>query len=86
MPTTTRRTAHARGGTAAPSSGAATESREPPVIAGPGAVVWFPTIFTDWKGVQTALKLEYQYYRDNSNDATRSFDDHIVATSLVMRF
>lgn len=56
------------------------------VIAGPGAVVWFPTIFTDWRGVQTALKLEYQYYRDNSNDPSRSFNDHIVATSLVMRF
>jgi hypothetical protein len=56
------------------------------VIGGPGAVVWFPTIFTNWAGVQTALKIEYQYYRDNSNDPTRSFNDHIVASSLVMKF
>jgi hypothetical protein len=56
------------------------------VIGGPGAVLWFPTIFTSWQGVQTALKFEYQYYRDNSNDPTRSFDDHIVTSSLVMRW
>jgi hypothetical protein len=56
------------------------------VIAGPGAIMWFPTLFTGWAGVQTALKIEYQYYRDNSNDPTRSFNDHIVASSLVMRY
>ncbi|HWM45530.1 MAG TPA: tetratricopeptide repeat protein [Xanthobacteraceae bacterium] len=56
------------------------------LIAGPGAVLWLPNLFTDWRGVQTALKIEYQYYRGNSNDPTRTFNDHIVASSLVMRF
>ncbi len=56
------------------------------LIFGPGAVLWFPTIFTNWQGVQSALKFEYQYYRNDSNDMTRTFDDHIVTSSLVMRF
>ncbi len=56
------------------------------LIVGPGAVLWLPGLFSGWGGVQTALKVEYQYYRDNSNDPTHSFDDHIVSSSLVLRF
>jgi hypothetical protein len=56
------------------------------VVAGPGAILWIPGLFRDWTGVQTAFKAEYQYYRDNSTDPTRSFNDHLVTSSFVLRF
>jgi len=55
-------------------------------VVGPGAVVWITNPFTVAPNVLTALKIEYQFYRDNSNDPTHTFDDHIVSTSLVFRF
>ena len=51
-------------------------------IVSPGASVTFPNLFAYRKG----LRLEYKYIRDDSNDPTKDFDDHIVTVSVVSLF
>ncbi len=48
----------------------------------PGAVALLPGFF--WK--QADLRLDYRFLRNNSNDATKEFDDHIVSATMVKRF
>jgi hypothetical protein len=48
----------------------------------PGATLLFPHIFS----YQSDLRLSYQFIRDNSNDATKDFDDHIITAKLIFRF
>ncbi len=51
-------------------------------IWSPGATLFLPNFFAD----QVGLKVEYQYIRDNSNDATASFVDNMITASVVARF
>ena len=51
-------------------------------IVSPAASVTFPNLFAYRKG----LRLEYRYIRDESNDPTKDFDDHIVSASVVSLF
>jgi hypothetical protein len=51
-------------------------------IVSPGASVTFPNLFAYRNG----LRLEYKYVRDDSNDPTKDFDDHIVTVSVVSLF
>jgi hypothetical protein len=55
-------------------------------VVGPGAVIWIANPITVAPNVLSALKIEYQFYRDNSNDVTRAFDDHILSASMMFRF
>ncbi len=48
----------------------------------PGATLLFPHLFS----YQTDLRLDYKYLWNNSNDATKSFNDHLVTATLVYRF
>jgi hypothetical protein len=48
-------------------------------IVSPGASATFPNLFAYRNG----LRLEYKYIRDDSNDPTKDFDDHIVMVSVV---
>lgn len=48
----------------------------------PGASLLFPHLFS----YQTDLRVGYQYVRDNSNDSTKDFDDHIVTAKVIYRF
>jgi hypothetical protein len=48
----------------------------------PGATAILPGFF--WK--QADLRLDYRFLRNNSNDATKEFDDHIVSATMVKRF
>jgi hypothetical protein len=48
----------------------------------PGASLIFPGLFA----YQTDLRLDYRYLKDNSNDSTKDFDDHIMSVSVVKRF
>jgi hypothetical protein len=48
----------------------------------PGASLIFPGLFA----YQTDLRLDYRYLKDDSNDATKDFDDHIVSVSVIKRF
>jgi opacity protein-like surface antigen len=48
----------------------------------PGASLLFPHLFS----YQSDLRISYQYIRDNSNDSTKDFDDHVVTAKLIYRF
>lgn len=48
----------------------------------PGASLLFPHLFS----YQGDLRIGYLYIRDNSNDSTKDFDDHIVTVKLIYRF
>jgi hypothetical protein len=61
---------------------AATLGKRHDTIYGPGFLIWMPDLFA----FQVGLKVEYQYLYDRSNDPTRSFNDHVVTTSVVSRF
>ena len=52
------------------------------VIFSPGATLLFPGLF----GFNRDLRFEYKYLRDNSNDPTKSFEDHLVSAAFVARF
>ncbi len=47
----------------------------------PGASLLFPHLFS----YQGDLRIGYQYVRDNSNDSTKDFDDHIITAKLIYR-
>ena len=51
-------------------------------IVSPGVIAIFPSLVA----AQTDLRLEYRYFDDHSNDATRSFTDHLVSASVITRF
>ncbi len=51
-------------------------------IISPGASFLFPNLFA----YQTDLRLDYRYILDDSNDPTKSFNDHIVTLSAIARF
>jgi hypothetical protein len=51
-------------------------------ILSPGATVIFPSLFA----YQTDLRFDYRYLTDQSNDPTKSFNDHIGTVSVVSRF
>ena len=51
-------------------------------IVSPGASLTFPNLLA----YQTDLRLEYRYLMDRSNDATKTFNDHIATVSVVSRF
>jgi len=48
----------------------------------PGATAILPGFF--WK--QADLRLDYRFIRNNSNDKTKEFDDHLISATLVKRF
>jgi hypothetical protein len=48
----------------------------------PGVMVLFKGFF--WQ--QADLRLDYRYLRNNSNDPTKEFDDHLVSAAAVMKF
>lgn len=48
----------------------------------PGAMVLFPGFF--WK--EWDLRFDYRYIRNDSNDATKEFSDHIVSAAVTKRF
>jgi hypothetical protein len=48
----------------------------------PGASLIFPGLFA----YQTDLRLDYRYLKDNSNDSTKDFDDHIMSVTVIKRF
>jgi hypothetical protein len=48
----------------------------------PGAILLFPHLLSP----QTDIRLDYRYLWNNSNDATKSFNDHIFTATLVDRF
>ena len=52
------------------------------VIFSPGATMLFPGLF----GFNRDLRFDYKYLRDNSNDPTKSFQDHLVSAAFVARF
>ena len=35
---------------------------------------------------QADLRLDYRYLRNNSNDPTKEFEDHLISATAVMRF
>jgi hypothetical protein len=51
-------------------------------ILSPGASLTFPNLFA----YQSDLRFEYRYLSDQSNDPTKSFNDHIVTASIISRF
>jgi hypothetical protein len=48
----------------------------------PGASLTFPNLFA----YQSDLRLDYRYLSDQSNDPSKSFNDHIVTASIISRF
>ncbi len=48
----------------------------------PGVMVLFKGFF--WQ--QADLRLDYRYLRNNSNDPTKEFEDHLISATAVMRF
>jgi hypothetical protein len=48
----------------------------------PGALVLLPGFF--WK--EWDLRFDYRYLHNNSNDATKEFNDHIITASVTKRF
>jgi hypothetical protein len=52
------------------------------VIVSPGASATIPNLF----GFRRDLRFEYRYIRDNSNDQSKDFDDHLVTISAVSQF
>lgn len=48
----------------------------------PGAMVLFKGFF--WQHAD--LRLDYRYLRNNSDDPTKEFDDHLISATAVMRF
>ena len=55
--------------------------REDTLIA-PGATILFPGFFYK----QADLRLDYRFLRNDSNDDTRKFEDHLVSATVVKRF
>jgi hypothetical protein len=48
----------------------------------PGVMVLLKGFF--WQ--QADLRLDYRYLRNNSNDPTKEFDDHLISATAVMKF
>jgi hypothetical protein len=48
----------------------------------PGATLLFPHILS----YQTDLRLDYKFLWNNSNDATKNFNDHLFTATLIYRF
>ena len=48
----------------------------------PGASFLFPHVLS----YRTDVRITYNYIRDNSNDSSKDFDDHVVTATLVYRF
>jgi hypothetical protein len=48
----------------------------------PGVMVLFKGFF--WQHAD--LRLDYRYLRNNSNDPTKEFEDHLISATAVMRF
>jgi hypothetical protein len=61
---------------------AGTTDRRHDTLYGPGFLIWMPNAIA----LQTGIKIEYQYLRDNSNDPLHAFNDHQVTASVVTRF
>jgi hypothetical protein len=61
---------------------AGTADKRRDVIVSPGAALIFPNIIA----AQTDLRIDYRFVDDRSNDAVKSFTDHIVTASIITRF
>jgi len=48
----------------------------------PGASLLFPRLVS----FQTDVRLDYKYLLNQSNDATKTFNDHVVTATLIYRF
>ena len=61
---------------------ATTGDKRRDIIYSPGATITFPNLFA----FQTDLRIDYRYIWDDSNDPTKSFNDHVASVSVVSRF
>jgi hypothetical protein len=59
-----------------------TGEKQKDVILIPGLMAVFKGFF--WQ--QADLRIDYRYLRQNSNDPTKEFDDHLISATAVMKF